>query len=307
MLTYTSSSDVPFAEKVKGYVQILKFRLSFLVAFSGAMAFIVASHSVNYFQLVLFVIGGFLVTGSANIINQIKEIEFDKLMKRTKDRPLPTGVLNKQEAGIFSLVLGVVGLSIHYFYLNPLTALLSLISLLLYGFAYTPLKRVGPIAVFVGAFPGALPPLIGWVACTGSILGTSATGEPEMMGLILFGIQFIWQFPHFWAIAWVGDEDYQAAGFKLLPNNGGKNLSTAFTIMIYTLFLIPLSLLPHYFGVTGISSAVVVTITGVIFLIQTFHLMRTCDKSAAKKMMFGSFLYLPIVQVAFVLDVIDKV
>jgi protoheme IX farnesyltransferase len=302
MLSYTSTNDVTLIEKIKGYVQILKFRLSFLVAFSGAMAFIVASNSVNYVNLVLFVLGGFLVTTSANIINQIKEVEFDKLMKRTKDRPLPTGVLNKTEAAVFSVILGVVGLSIHYFYLNSLTALLSFISLLLYGFAYTPLKRVGPIAVFVGAFPGALPPLIGWVACTGTIVGTSADGTPEMMGLILFGIQFIWQFPHFWAIAWVGDEDYQNAGFKLLPNKGGKNLTTAFNIMIYTLFLIPLSLLPHYLGITGIKSAIVVTVAGVLFLIQTFQLMRTCDKAAALKMMFGSFFYLPIVQIAFVLD-----
>ena len=307
MLTYSPSNQSSSIEKIKGYFQILKFRLSLLVAFSGAMAFIVASHKVNYLELFLFVLGGFLVTGSANIINQIKEVEFDHLMKRTKDRPLPTGLLNKMEAGAFSCALGVIGLSIHFFYLNPLTALLSLISLLLYGFAYTPLKRVGPIAVFVGAFPGALPPLIGWVACKGAILGTSPTGELEIMGLILFGIQFIWQFPHFWAIAWVGDDDYKAAGFKLLPNKGGKNLSTAFNIMIYTLFLIPLSLLPHYFGVTGVRSAVVVTIAGILFLIQTFQLMRTCDKSAALKMMFGSFFYLPIVQIAFVLDVIEKI
>lgn len=301
MLTYTSSDNITLAEKIKGYAQILKFRLSFLVAFSGAMAFIVASNSVNYLNLTLFVVGGFFVTAAANIINQIKEVEFDKLMKRTQDRPLPTGVLNKKEAAVFCVILGVVGLLIHYYWLNPLTALLSFISLLLYGFAYTPLKRVGPIAVFVGAFPGAFPPLIGWVACTGSILN-GVDGTPEMMGLILFGIQFIWQFPHFWAIAWVGDEDYKKAGFKLLPNKGGKNITTAFNIMIYTLFLIPLSLLPHYFGVTGIKSAVVVTIAGILFLIQTFQLMRSCDKAAALKMMFGSFFYLPIVQVAFVLD-----
>lgn len=303
MLTYSQSENISILEKVKGYLQILKFRLSFLVAFSGAMAFILASHAVDYFNLIVFVVGGFFVTASANIINQIKEVEYDKLMKRTKDRPLPTGVLNKNEAALFSVVLGITGLVLHYYYLNSLTALLSFISLLLYGFAYTPLKRVGPIAVFVGAFPGALPPLIGWVACTGSIVGADPlTGKLELMGLILFGIQFIWQFPHFWAIAWVGDEDYQKAGFKLLPNKGGKNLSTAFNIMIYTLFLIPISLLPNYFNVTGSTSAVVVTVAGVLFLWQTFMLMRTCDKSAALKMMFGSFFYLPIVQIAFVLD-----
>ena len=180
---------------------------------------------------------------------------------------------------------------------------MSLISLILYGFAYTPLKRVGPIAVFVGAIPGGLPPLIGWVACTGQIIGQNQlTGKLEIMGLILFGIQFIWQFPHFWAIAWVGDEDYRNAGFRLLPNKGEKNLTTAFNIMIYTLFLIPLSLLPHYFGVTGMKSAIIVTLAGVMFLYQTIVLMRECDKQAALKMMFGSFFYLPIVQIAFVLD-----
>jgi protoheme IX farnesyltransferase len=152
---------------------------------------------------------------------------------------------------------------------------------------------VGPIAVFVGAIPGALPPLLGWVAATNSF-GIEAW--------IIFGIQFIWQFPHFWAIAWVADEDYKKAGFKLLPSGGKKDLNTAIQIMIYTLFLIPLGLLPSQFGITGIHSAFVVTICGVLFLSQTFYLMKECTKEAALKIMFGSFLYLPIVQIAYLLD-----
>jgi protoheme IX farnesyltransferase len=303
MLTFSTSNNLSVVQKLKVYVQILKLRLSLLVAFSGAMAFILASYNVNMLKLSVLILGGIAITGAANIINQIKEVEFDRLMKRTKDRPLPMGFMSIKESAVYSVLLIVFGFALHYLFLNPLTAYLSLASLVLYGFAYTPLKRVGPIAVFVGAIPGALPPLIGWVACTGEIVGyNSLTGTLEFTGLILFGIQFIWQFPHFWAIAWVGDEDYRNAGFRLLPNRGEKNITTAFNIMTYALFLIPLSLLPHYFGVTGKTSAIVVTLAGLVFLYQTIILMKTCDQSAAKKMMFGSFIYLPIVQVAYVLD-----
>jgi protoheme IX farnesyltransferase len=165
--------------------------------------------------------------------------------------------------------------------------------MILYVFVYTPLKRVGPIAVFVGAIPGAMPPLLGWTAATGAI---------SYEALIIFGIQFVWQFPHFWAIAWVSDEDYKKAGFKLLPSGGGKDLHTAIQIMIYTLFLLPLGLLPSYFGLTGLNSGIVATICGVLFLAQTFSLMRDGSRKSALKIMFGSFLYLPIVQIAYLLD-----
>jgi protoheme IX farnesyltransferase len=163
----------------------------------------------------------------------------------------------------------------------------------LYSFVYTPLKRVGPIAVLVGAIPGALPPLLGWTAATGFI---------SHEAMIIFGIQFIWQFPHFWAIAWVADEDYKKAGFKLLPSGGEKDLNTAIQIMIYTLFLIPMGLLPATFGITGINSAIAVTICGVLFLAQTFSLMKSGDRKSALKIMFGSFIYLPVVQIAYLLD-----
>ena len=155
------------------------------------------------------------------------------------------------------------------------------------------MKRVGPIAVFIGAIPGALPPLIGWVAATGAI-GYEAW--------IIFGIQFIWQFPHFWAIAWVSDEDYRRAGFKLLPGGGSKDLNTAINIMIYTLFLLPLGLLPTYFGLTGLTSGIIATFCGVLFLSQTFQLMKDNSHKSAVRIMFGSFIYLPIVQIAYLID-----
>jgi heme o synthase len=177
-------------------------------------------------------------------------------------------------------------------YINFNTALLSFISLLLYAFAYTPLKTKSQIAVFVGAIPGALPPMIGWLA---------ATNEFGWQPGILFAIQFVWQFPHFWAIAWVLDEDYKRAGIRLLPGSG-QDIRTAFQIMIYTLFLIPLGFIPYFLGMTGIVSAFVALACGVLFLAQTFYLMKECSRKAALQIMFGSFLYLPIVQIAFVLD-----
>lgn len=280
-------------QKVKSFVQLMKLRLSLLVVFSAGMAYILGAPVVNWGHFIIFCIGGLFVTGAANTINQMLEVDYDKLMKRTMNRPLPTKRLTMTEAGIFSLLMGGVGIFLHFMYINPFTGILSFLSLMLYAFAYTPLKRVGPIAVFVGALPGALPPLIGWVAAT-SVISYEA--------LILFGIQFIWQFPHFWAIAWVGYDDYKKAGYELLPSKGGRDLNTAFNIMIYTLFLIPISLLPALAGVTGKTSAVIVTIAGVLFLIQTFLLMKRCDQKAALWMMFGSFLYLPIVQIAFVAD-----
>lgn len=287
-------SEISVLDKAKAYFQILKFRLSFLVAFSAVLIYVLASNQeIIYANLFIFALGGFLVTGAANIINQIKEVEFDKLMTRTMDRPLPTGVLTKNEAAIFGLIIGSLGLYLHYVTCNPLTALLSFVSLVLYGFVYTPLKRVGPIAVFVGAIPGAMPPLLGWVA---------VHGEISTAALVLYGIQFIWQFPHFWAIAWIADEDYKKAGFKLLPSKGGKNVNTAFNIMTYTLFLIPLSLLPYFMELTGKTSAVVVTLAGILFLVTTFRLMKKCDRKSALFIMFGSFFYLPIVQIAYVLD-----
>jgi len=280
--------------KARAYYELLKPRLSFLVAFSCAFGYGLATEGkVNWIILLMLTLGGFLLSGASVCINQIIERDLDKVMTRTMNRPIPTGRISINEAKFFTAVCFLLSMIILSIFTNPLTVVLSFVSMLLYSFVYTPLKRVGPVAVFVGAIPGALPPLLGWVAATGSI-----THE----AMIIFGIQFIWQFPHFWAIAWVADDDYKKAGFKLLPSGGGKDLNTAIQIMVYTMFLIPLGLLPAKFGITGLNSAIVATVCGVAFFAQTFSLMKTGNRQSALRIMFGSFLYLPIVQIAYLLD-----
>lgn len=289
-----SVADYAVAQKAKNFYELLKFRLSFLVAFSCGFGYMLGhSGAMDWAHFLWLVLGGFLISGASIVVNQITEKEYDKLMKRTQDRPLPTGRLSVSEARQFAIAVALTGFAILLWKTNTLTVLLSAVSMVLYSFVYTPLKRVGPIAVFVGAIPGALPPLLGWVAATGSI---------SHEALMIFGIQFIWQFPHFWAIAWVADEDYKRAGFKLLPAGGKKDLNTAINIMIYTLFLIPMGLLPTYFGLVGITSGIIVTICGVLFLSQTFTLMKDHSRQSALRIMFGSFIYLPIVQIAYLID-----
>lgn len=290
---HIASSNSLALGKVRAYWELFKFRLSLLVAFSSAFGYTLASPQINWVTLTMLFLGGFLLSGASIALNQVIERDYDKLMTRTKNRPLPTGRLTVREGLGFSLVCFALSISLLIIFTNTLTVVLSIMSMVLYSFVYTPLKRVGPIAVFVGAIPGALPPLLGWVAATGAI-----THE----AMIIFGIQFIWQFPHFWAIAWLADEDYKKAGFKLLPISGNKDQNTAIQIMIYTLFLLPLGLLPAKFGITGIDSAIVATVCGVLFLAQTFSLMKTGSRASALRIMFGSFLYLPIVQIAYLLD-----
>lgn len=288
-----SDSSYLVQNKVKALFELLKFRLAALVAFSGAFGYSLAVQKMNWLLFGLFCLASIGITGAANIINQIIEKDLDKLMKRTENRPLPSGRVTVQEAIVWGLILGASSLFIFTFFFNITTALLAALSLVLYGFVYTPLKRVGPIAVFVGAVPGAFPPMIGWIA---------ATNHFGLEPGILFAIQFFWQFPHFWAIAWVLDEDYKRAGFKLLPSQGGKDLNTTIQIMIWTLFLLPVGWLPFKLGMTGINSAFVAMLFGVLFLAQTFHLMRKCTDKTALQLMFGSFIYLPIVQIAFLID-----
>lgn len=281
--------------RIKAYSDLLKFRLSALVTFSAVFGYILGDRGATFGWIGFFglALGGFLISGASGAANEIMERDLDKLMKRTQNRPLPLQIISLKEAYWFTSIVGLFGIGLLWVFTNSLTTGLGILSMILYVFAYTPLKRVGPIAVFVGAIPGAMPPLLGWTAATGSI---------SYEALIIFGIQFIWQFPHFWAIAWVSDEDYKAAGFKLLPSGGGKDLNTAIQIMIYTLFLLPLGLLPSYFGLTGLNSGIIATVCGVLFLAQTFSLMRDCSRNSALRIMFGSFLYLPIVQIAYLFD-----
>lgn len=278
--------------KAKAYIELLKLKLTLAVVFSGVFGYCLASDTIEWVKIAVLIIASICITGAANIINQIIEKDSDKLMKRTAVRPLPTGRLSIKEAAAFALALFSVGSFLFAGVFNIRAAALAVLSLLLYGFVYTPLKRKGQIAVFVGALPGAFPPMIGWVA---------ATNHFGWAPGILFAIQFFWQFPHFWAIGWLAFDEYKKAGIQMMPGDG-KTTETAFRIMIYTLFLVPVGWLPYLLGMTGINSALVAMLGGILFLAQTFHLMRTCTDRAALQMMFGSLLYLPIVQIVYLLD-----
>lgn len=280
--------------KFSSYIQLVKLRLSSLVVFSSMMVYLLANQeSLKWVEFILFGLSGLLITGSANTFNQWIEKDLDKLMVRTQERPLPTNKLTRNEAFLFGSALLLIGCTLMKISTNWLTLFLAIVSFILYVFVYTPMKQVSPISVLIGAFPGALPPLIGWAA---------VKNEISLVSLVLFGIQFIWQFPHFWAIAWVLDDDYKKAGFRMLPGSGERDLNTAFQIMIYTLLLLPLGLLPTHFGLTGINSAIIATVCGTLFLIQTLHHMRNCTRKSALGIMFGSFIYLPVVQLAYVFD-----
>ena len=290
----TVLAPVSLLEKFKQLLILLKFRLSFLVAFSASFGYLLATKgSPDLLVLAALGLGGFLVSGASIIINQVLEKDLDKLMTRTAQRPLPTERVTVQEAILYGIIVGATGFALLAIFTNTLTALLSLVSMILYGLVYTPLKRVGVIAVWVGAIPGALPPLLGWVA---------ATGEFTREGLLIFAIQFVWQFPHFWAIAWVADEDYKKAGFRLLPAKGERNFASALQIMLGALVLIPISLLPAYWGITGTVSAGIAFVAGILFLLPTIQLLTAPSRKVALKIMFASFLYLPILQIAFLLD-----
>jgi heme o synthase len=217
-------------------------------------------------------------------------------MDRTSNRPLPTGRMTAQQAWIYSLLAAVIGLGC-LFSLNPLSGWLGVAAIVSYAFIYTPLKGRTALSVFVGAFPGALPPMIGYVAATGDF-GI----EPGS----LFAVQFMWQFPHFWAIAWLAHDDYLKAGYQLLPFNGGRTKQSAWQIVVYTLFCFPASLLPWALPngnpMVGNYALVVALGCGVMFLIPAIQLYRTLELKAARRLMFASFIYLPVVQLAYVLD-----
>jgi len=273
---------------------LVKLRLSTIVVFSAAIGYLAGAGSAfAWDSLVWLLVGGLAVTAAANAINEIIERDTDALMDRTANRPLPTGRMSVGVASLIAGSLGVGGVALLWWAFNPTAALLGALSLLSYAFIYTPMKRMSSFAVFVGAIPGAIPPAIGWAAATGS-LGAGA--------LALFTIQFFWQFPHFWAIAWMAKEDYAKAGFDLLPDPSGRSRKSAMHVVIYTALLIPLGMLPFWLGVVGFWGCLVAVMAGVLFTYQAIQLFRTCDVKEARALLFGSFAYLPVVLVALVLD-----
>ncbi|MFN4973076.1 MAG: heme o synthase [Bacteroidota bacterium] len=293
-IAHKLTAEFSWKQKLTDYNQLVKTRLTLLVVFSAVVTYLTASglSTINWNEVWILAVGGFFVVAASNGINQIIERDYDILMIRTANRPVATQRMSVTEAAIASIVFGCVGVFSIAYYLNPLCAWLSFASLLAYAFIYTPLKRVSPISVFVGAFPGALPPLLGWVAFTGTI-----TTE----AILLFGIQFFWQFPHFWSIAWILDDDYKRAGFKMLPVYG-RNKKSALQVLLFTLVLIPLGILPYTEHVTGGISAFVALAAALLLTYYAIRLYKTCETSDAKKLMFASFIYLPVVQLAYLFD-----
>lgn len=286
--------------KASGYLQLSKFRLSFLVVLSAVISYFTVADVVSYKTLLSIICGGFLVTAGANGFNQIIEKDLDKLMDRTRNRPLPLGILSVTEALAFCSICAISGSFILGYGANILCGLLGILSVILYAAVYTPLKRKTPFSVFVGAFPGAIPTLIGAVAATVGF------GEITFYAWILFAVQFMWQFPHFWAIAWALDDDYKKAGFYMLPSLGGRDKSSSFQIVVYTLFLLGVSLMPNIFGFSSWNAGIFVFLCGLFFFAQALTLFYKMDVASARKLMFGSFFYLPLVQLIIMTGTIWK-
>ena len=284
-------------QKLKDYQQLMKLNLSMLVVFSSVAGYVIIPElKVEFSALIYLLLGGLLVTSAANAGNEILERDTDKLMRRTLSRPLPDSRMSVLEATLFCVITLITGLTILYIQFNPLTALLSLVSFILYVAVYTPLKKVSPISVLVGAIPGSLPCLIGWVAGTNHMWSLAAW--------TLFIIQFFWQFPHFWSIAWIGHEDYEKAGMKMLPKTEKIGYFTAFQCVLYSAMLIPLSALPMvaipqtngWISVTGLGLA------AIWFLYNSLNFLKDNSDAKARKVMFASFIYLPVVLITLVID-----
>jgi protoheme IX farnesyltransferase len=281
-------------KKIKDYLQLIKPSLSIMVVFSSVMCYLLVPGVVyDWTMIALLFAGGMLVTGSANAINQVVEKDTDALMKRTAKRPVASGRMTVEEGWGFAILTGAAGVFILGYCFNWLAAGLAAFSLFLYAFIYTPLKKVSAIAVFVGAFPGALPCLIGWAAGDNKL----STG-----GWVLFALQFLWQFPHFWAIAWIAHQDYTTAGFKLLPAEKGPTKYTAIQTIIYSLLLIPIGVIPYFMHMSGVVSLIVVLLANFFMIGRCINLYRHMNVQAARKVMFGSYIYLPVVFFALLAD-----
>ncbi len=292
----TTDSSI-LISKVRDIAALFKLRLASLVVVSALLGFFMGGNALDWFNISILCLGGFLLTGGSNGMNQVWEKKWDALMKRTMVRPIPAGRMNHMEASIISMTAAIIGILLLWIFINPASGILGLSAFVLYVFFYTPLKRKTSLAVFVGAFPGAIPPMLGYVAATNNF-GLEAG--------LLFAMQFMWQFPHFWSIAWVSHEDYQRGGYDLLPFRGGPSKRNAFQIFLYAAFLIPVSLLPWALPLSnpmvGNIAMIVAVLSGALMAWYSYLLFRNCETKHARKVMFTSFFYLPIVQLFYVLD-----
>jgi protoheme IX farnesyltransferase len=279
----------------KIFISLTKARLALSVVFSSIAGYFLAVDVVDFNELILLVIGGYSIVGASNSFNQIIEKDKDVLMDRTKNRPLPAKQITTQNAFWISVFLTLIGLLCLYF-INYKTAFFAAISVFLYTCVYTPLKPITPLSVFVGAIPGAIPFMLGWVAATGSFGIEPGT---------LFMIQFFWQFPHFWALGWMLDDDYKKAGFIMLPT-GNRDKSTALQIILYIIWMMIISVFP-YTGLTGdltlsFGSTIAILMLGIIMLVLAINLYNKMDISSARKLFYSSVLYLTLIQIIYLID-----
>jgi len=289
---------------LKYYGQLLKFRLSITVVFSAMVGYLLGIENFVFNEFIFLIVGGFFVTGSANAFNQILEKDKDKLMERTADRPLPQGNLSVFQGVIFSSTMALLGLYLlncinpqgSFYGFMSKSSLFGLVSILLYVLSYTPLKRVSTISIFVGAIPGAIPFLLGWVA---------ATDDFGLAAGTLFAIQFFWQFPHFIAIAWVLNDEYKKAGFKMLFG-GEKNTYPAVISISTSVCMTLISVVPFFWSYTDLTLSIyafiLILILGGWFTKKSFNLCKETTDESAKKLMLASFAYLPLMQIIYVLD-----
>lgn len=280
---------------IRNFTEITKLRLSVSVVFSSVAGYLLGAESIDFFVLFLLCVGGYCMVGASNVYNQIIERDLDALMDRTKNRPLPAGQMSVRSAFILAIVLTVIGIVVLYS-INPITAMFGAISIFMYVSLYTPLKTKTPLSVFVGAFPGAIPFMLGWVA---------ATGEFGIEPGTLFMVQFFWQFPHFWAIGWFLFDDYQKGGFFMLPN-GKRDKGTATQVILYTIWTILVSLIP-VLGITGKLyltpvSGVLIGILGIGLLYYAIRLYKEKTSKAAKQLMLASVSYITLLQIIYVAD-----
>ena len=275
--------------------ELTKFRLTLSVVFSSFISYFLGSESINFIDLTYLLTGGILIVSSSNIFNQIIERDLDKLMNRTKNRPLPKNKIKINTALLLAVTTGVLGIVLMYL-INIKVAILAAASIFMYTAIYTPMKLVSPLAVFVGAIPGAFPFMIGWVA---------ATNQIGIEAITLFLMQFFWQFPHFWSIGWSQSDDYKKAGFKMLPT-GKKDKSTSAQILFYSIWAVIISIVP-FFGITGnlrlsLFGLIFVIILGVFLVYKSYLLFIDGKNENAKRLMLTSIVYLTLVQLTFLLD-----
>src|SRR5215204_501471 len=293
--TVKQSSSFTIASKVRDYMLLIKFSLSFMVVFSAVISYLLAPKIVAYDwgMIILLFVGGLMITGSANAVNQVVEKDTDAMMNRTAKRPVASGRMTPAEGWAFAIIAGIAGVFILWYFFNGLSAVIAAFSWFVYAFMYTPLKKVSAVSVLVGAVPGALPCLIGWAA-----------GQDELTigGWVLFAIQFFWQFPHFWAIAWIAHKDYSKAGFKLMPSVEGPTKYSAIQSVIYSLILVPVGILPFLVRMSGTVSFWIVLAANLWMVWLSVKLYRRMETKAARGVMFGSYIYLPVVLLALLAD-----